>query len=152
MTEVSQIPPADWEAWAQFLGMHRKLMRRLDRRLQADAQISQADYTVLLALFEAPDNRARVGALGERLAWEKSRVSHQVTRMQTRGLVTRLECDTDGRGTWIELTAEGKRTLLGAMRDHARAIRETFFDVVDADELQAIRSASARVLDRLGDD
>ena len=75
-------------------------------------------------LSEAPDRKLRTGELAELLAWEKSRVSHQVARMEARGLLERTECDTDGRGTWVGLTDEGRRILLGSMREHAAAIRE----------------------------
>jgi len=63
-----------------------------------DAGISQADFIVLGRLSEAPDRRLRTGELAELLAWEKSRVSHQLKRMVQRGLVTREECGDDARG------------------------------------------------------
>ncbi|RNB52489.1 MarR family transcriptional regulator [Agromyces tardus] len=129
--------------------MHAELARELDRRLQRDAGISQADYAVLLTLFKAPERQLRPGALGELIGWEKSRVSHQLTRMVSRGLVERIECDTDGRGSLVVLTRAGRRALLGAMRDHALAIRALFLDLLEPDEKQAIASASSRVLQRL---
>jgi DNA-binding MarR family transcriptional regulator len=69
--------------------------------------------------------------------------------MAARGLVERADCDTDARGTWIVLTRAGRRALLGAMRDHATAIRTLFFDVLEPREKQAIADASSRVLERL---
>lgn len=148
-TEVSQVDDAEWALFDGFVAMHTELARELDRRIQRDAGISQADYGVLLTLFTAPDRRLRPGALGELMRWEKSRVSHQLTRMASRGLVERIECDTDGRGSLIVLTRAGRRALLGAMRDHALAIRALFLDVLDADEKRAIANASSRVLQRL---
>ena len=127
----------------------RHLVAELDRRLQADAGISHPEYTVLLSLNEAPERRLRTGELAELLAWEKSRVSHQVARMESRGLVERTPCETDGRGTWIVLTAEGRRLLLRAMRDHAAAIRELFVDVLTDDEKASMRAASIRMLEGL---
>ena len=129
--------------------MHAELARELDRRLQRDAGISQADYAVLLTLFKAPERRLRPGALGELIGWEKSRVSHQLTRMASRGLVERIECDTDGRGSLIVLTRAGRLALLRAMRDHALAIRALFLDLLAPDEKRAIANASSRVLEKL---
>ena len=151
MSEVSEIDAAEWELWQDFLTMHRDLMRELDRRLQRDAGLSQGDYTVLLTLFKAPDRRLRPGALGESIGWEKSRLSHQLTRMATRGLVERIECDTDARGSLIVLTRDGRRALLGAMRDHASAIRSLFLDVLEPDEKRVLARANERVLERLGE-
>jgi DNA-binding MarR family transcriptional regulator len=149
MTEVSEVGAAEWALFDGFVAMHAELARELDRRLQRDAGISQADYAVLLTLFKAPERQLRPGALGELIGWEKSRVSHQLTRMVSRGLVERIECDTDGRGSLVVLTRAGRRALLGAMRDHALAIRALFLDLLEPDEKQAIASASSRVLQRL---
>ena len=113
MPRLTELSDEDWGLWRDFVAMHRHLARELDRQLQRDAAISQADFSVLLVLSEAPDRKLRTGELAELLAWEKSRVSHQVARMESRGLLERTECDTDGRGTWVGLTNEGRRTLLG---------------------------------------
>ncbi|WP_448003523.1 MarR family winged helix-turn-helix transcriptional regulator [Agromyces bauzanensis] len=151
MSEVSEIDAAEWAIWVDFVRVNRELARELDRRLQRDAGISQGDYGVMLSLFQAPDRRLRPGALGEAIGWEKSRLSHQLTRMVARGLVEREECDTDGRGSWVVLTREGRRALLRAMRDHARDIRSLFLDLLEPDEKRAIADASSRVLARLGE-
>lgn len=139
----------DWVVWRDFMTMSSQLSRELDRRLQSDAGISHADYSVLLVLQQASNHQLRTGELAELLAWEKSRVSHQVARMEARALVSRAECDTDGRGTWIAPTTEGRRVLLGAMRNHNAAIRELFFDVLRQDQRVAFGDASLHVLDKL---
>ena len=151
MSEVSEIDATEWQLWHDFATMHRDLMRELDRRLQRDAGISQGDYGVMLTLFQAPDRRLRPGELGDAIAWEKSRLSHQLTRMAARGLVERAECVTDGRGSWVVLTRDGRRTLLHALRDHAASIRSLFLDALEPDEKRAMARASERVLERLDD-
>ena len=152
MSEVSEIDAADWALWVDFVRVEHELARELDRRLQRDAGISQGDYAVMITLFEAPDRRLRPSVLGEAIAWEKSRLSHQLTRMVARGLVERVECDTDGRGSWVVLTREGRRALLGAMRDHASAIRSLFLDVLGPDEKRMIADVAARVGERLDEE
>jgi len=149
MSTVSDVPPADWSLWRSFRAMNEQLGRELDRQLQRDAGISQADYGILVTLFEAPDRRMRTGELGELLAWEKSRVSHQVARMEARGLVERVECESDGRGTWVMLATDGTRALLGAMREHAAAINDLFLSELEPDEKEILQRAAQRVLDRL---
>ena len=139
--------PEEWQAWRAFRSMSRKLDLTLERQLQHDAEISAADFGVLGALFEAPDRQMRARDLGQRLSWEKSRISHQVSRMEKRGLLERRECETDLRGSWIGLTNDGTRAVLGAMRDHAATLRRFFFDVLDPAELEAFRAVSNRVID-----
>ncbi|CAN5160539.1 MarR family winged helix-turn-helix transcriptional regulator [soil metagenome] len=149
MSTVSEVSENDWQLWRDFMAMHQQLARELDRQLQRDAGISQADWSVLHVLSDVPDRKLRTGELAELLAWEKSRVSHQVTRMEARGLLERSDCDTDGRGTWVGLTTEGRRTLLGAMSEHALAIRQLFFDNLGDTEKSAISEASRRILDHI---
>jgi DNA-binding MarR family transcriptional regulator len=149
MSTVFDVTDEDWQLWREFVTMHRHLARELDRQLQRDAGISQADFSVLIRLSEASGQRRRTGELAELLAWEKSRVSHQVTRMESRGLLERTECATDGRGTWVGLTVEGERVLREASADHAATIRSLFFDQLREPEKAALGEASRRILDNL---
>ena len=146
MTDATNVSPAEWDAWRSFTTMRRSLDRALEKNLQSTGEISAPDYEILIALFEAPDKTMRARDLAMRVGWERSRVSHQVTRMTKRGLLERTECDSDGRGTWIGLTSSGRRAVLSSMRDHAAAIREYFFDVLGPGEIETLRSLSDRVL------
>ena len=148
-TDATQLDAADWAFFDGFVQMHFDLARELDRRLQRDTGISQADYGVLLTLFRAPERRLRPGVLGEQMGWEKSRVSHHLTRMVSRGLVERVECDTDARGSLVVMTRLGRLAFLRATREHGRAIRTLFLDVLEPDERRAIADASARVRERV---
>jgi DNA-binding MarR family transcriptional regulator len=149
MATDEQLSDQDWAVWRDFMAMSSQLARELDRRLQSDAGISHADYSVLLMLQQTSGQRVRTGELAELLAWEKSRVSHQVARMEARDLLERTDCDTDGRGTWISPTAEGHRVLEGAMPNHNRTIRELFFDAIPDAQRTAISDAAVNVLDKL---
>jgi DNA-binding MarR family transcriptional regulator len=149
MSEVSRVSPDEWDVWRVFFSMRKHLDLALERQLQRDAGISLPDYEILLALFESAGNQLRARELGAHVGWEKSRLSHQVTRMERRGLVKRSDCDTDGRGTWVGITADGRRAILGAMRDHATTIRRYFFDVLTEDEQVVLRNVSGRVLDAI---
>ena len=148
-TAQRAVSASEWGVWRDFLAMQRQLDRELERQLQRDAGLSGSDYAVLITLREAPDRRLRGRDLGELLAWEKSRVSHQVSRMEARGLVERQECPEDGRGNWIVITPEGSRTVLRAMRDHGTTLRKYFLDVVKPEELEMLQALSKRVLETI---
>jgi DNA-binding MarR family transcriptional regulator len=145
MPPSAQVSPEEWEAWRSFHSMQRLLDLELEHQLQRDGDISASDYGVLITLFEAPDKLMRAGEISQVLGWEKSRVSHQVSRMEKRGLVERRLCDEDARGTWVGMTPSGSRAVLGAMRGHATALREHFFDVLSPEELIVLKQASERV-------
>jgi DNA-binding MarR family transcriptional regulator len=146
MAEASEFTEDELAVWREFFWMRRRLDLALERQLQRDSDISGADYEILASLSQAPDRRLRVRELGESLGWEKSRVSHQLTRMEKRSLVQRLDCATDARGTWVVITADGRRTILGAMRNHRSAIRKVFFDVLEPHEQESLLTISGRVL------
>ena len=137
------------ELWRSFYIMRRQLELTLERRLQADAGISTADYEILIALFTDPAKRLRAGQIGDLIGWEKSRVSHQITRMEQRDLVKREECGDDARGVWVVLTDDGSRAVLNAERDRRDAVRQYFFDVLDDEEKSVLLRISHKVLDTI---
>jgi DNA-binding MarR family transcriptional regulator len=115
--------------------------------MQQQAGISIADYSVLVQLSEHAGARMRVLELARALGWEKSRVSHQLTRMQQRGLVERSNCSEDRRGAWIVLTEKGRETTEAAAPRHVEAVRRYVFDGLDADQVDALRLISRTVAD-----
>ena len=114
-----------WRSWLLASG---RLDAHLARRMQADAEISMSDFAVLVPLSEAPDERMRAYALGAALQWEKSRLSHHLTRMERRGLVSREECGTDRRGAYVVLAPAGRAALDAAAPPHVDAVRAAVFD------------------------
>src|SRR4051794_34218843 len=90
--------------WRRWLKLNAELSATLQRELQDDAGLSMPDFDVLVHLTDSPEGRIRVTDLARLLHWERSRLSHHVTRMQRRGLVERTECVEDGRGAFIAIT------------------------------------------------
>ena len=138
-------------AWRGLLQMTSQLNARVNRQLQDDYGLSLTDYEVLVVLSEAPAGGRRVFELADALAWEQSRVSHQLARMQRRGLVGREECPTDGRGAFAVLTEAGRAAIERAAPAHVEMVRQLVFDGLSRDQLEALTAVSSRVLDRLRD-
>ena len=128
-----------------------RLDAALARRLAEDSGLSYPDYVVLVALTDQPDGRLRLYELGAFLGWEKSRLSHHVARMADRGLVTKEQCPTDRRGTFVAITRKGRREIEAAAPGHVRAVRDLFIDRLDRDELQAVARVAEKVLAVLED-
>jgi DNA-binding MarR family transcriptional regulator len=137
------------QAWRGLLRMTSQLNARMNRQLQDDYGISLADYDALVVLSEAPAGRRRVFELADALAWEQSRVSHQLARMQRRGLVAREECPTDARGAFVVLTETGRAAIERAAPAHVETVRQLVFDGLSRDQLAALTAVSSSVLDRL---
>ncbi|RBM10961.1 MarR family winged helix-turn-helix transcriptional regulator [Streptomyces sp. PT12] len=136
-------------AWDSFIRMQETLIGRLSRRVQADSGMSAADYTVLVSLTAKDDGRMRFLDLAKRVEWEKSRMSHQVTRMAKRGLVAREECPDDGRGAFIVATPAGYRAIEEAAPQHVEHVRRLFIDALTPSQLSTLGQICKRVLDHM---
>jgi DNA-binding MarR family transcriptional regulator len=133
-------------AWRSYHEMERELARRIRRRLVRDAGLSDADYDILRALSDTPDGAARARELRADVRWEKSRLSHQIRRMEQRGLVTRGECAEDSRGSVIRLTDAGREAIVAACCEHAKAVRAYLVDRLSPEQLDALADISETVL------
>ncbi|UCM90933.1 MarR family winged helix-turn-helix transcriptional regulator [Streptomyces marincola] len=139
------LAPEQKAAWDSFIRMQETLIGRLSRRIQADSGMSAADYQVLVNLTAAEGGRMRFMDLVKRVEWEKSRMSHQVTRMRKRGLVAREECPDDGRGAFVVVTPAGREAIEDAAPLHVEDVRRLFIDALTREDLDAF----ARICDRV---
>ena len=137
-------------AWRGLLRMTSQLNARMNRQLLQEYGISLADYEVLVVLSEAPEGRLRVFEVADALAWEQSRVSHQLARMQRRGLVARrgLRERRPGR-----VRGPGRRQAAppssGPPRPTSRRCGNWSSTASSHDQLAALTEVTTRVLDRL---
>lgn len=136
-------------AWRGYTRMRVQLQARLARDLAACSGLSEADYDVLVHLSEATEGRLRHFQLGEALQWDRSRLSHQLTRMAKRGLVTREACPTDARGSFVVLTPAGRAAIETAAPAHVHAVRRNLVDLLDEAQLAALANIADTVLAHL---
>src|SRR4029450_9476388 len=138
MPEPRWLDADEQRAWRSYLRMASRLRAHLNRQLQADSDLSLADFDVLVHLTDIPEQRLRVVELARELDWEKSRLSHHVARMERRGLVRREECRDDGRGSYIVLTPAGLAAIEGAAPGHVEAVRQVVFDALTRQQAEAL--------------
>lgn len=149
MDEVRWLDEDEARAWRGLQLMELRLNGALARQLSTDAGLSHPDYVVLVALTDQPDGRLRLFELGRILGWEKSRLSHQISRMAERGLVTKEKCDADRRGAYVVLSSKGRREIEAAAPGHVALVRQLFVDVLTPAQLAAIAEVAETVLARL---
>lgn len=140
---------SEQRAWRAYLGFHRELTARLHRQLQDDSQLSLTDYEVLVLLSEAPESRLRPFEMVRGLKWEQSRLSHHLSRMQRRGLISREECCSDGRGAFIALTPAGRQAIETAAPGHAQTVRSLFFEALSPEQVAELERISGQALERI---
>ena len=135
--------------WLAFMGVQQRLGYEMNRQLQADNELSLADYDILNALSAAPGECLQVSALAARIGWERSRVSHHAKRMQSRGLV---HCDvaaSDRRATDVRLTPDGKRAIVEAAPGHVDLVRHLFFGGLPEELLAPLSQALQAIYDHV---
>ena len=149
MAEPRWLDERQARLWQAYRHLQQELYGALHHQLLRDAGLSGAEYAVLVPLSGTPDGVLRARELGSELGWDRSRLSHQVRRMEKRGLVDREECSEDGRGSMVRLTDAGKAAIEGAAPQHAETVRRYFFDPLSNDELDALAAVFDRLLDNI---
>lgn len=136
-------------AWATYQRMRVQLAGRLNRELSRTVGLSEADFEILIALADSPHESVRALALRCGLEWEKSRLSHQLRRMEERGLVRREQCAEDNRGAVVRVTDAGRRLATDARQIHDQAVQRYVCDVLTAEQLDALDTIAQAVLANL---
>ena len=151
MAEPRWLDQREAHVWQAYRDLQRELRNALDRQLVRDAGLSGAEYALLVPLSEAPGGRLRARDLGGMVGWDRSRISHQLSRMEHRGLVTREPCPDDARGSIVRLTPAGRSAIEAAAPNHVATVRRFFLDPLSDDEVDTLATLFNRLLAGLAD-
>ena len=138
-------------AWRAFVYAHQQIEVHLNRRLQ-ESGLSGADYEVLAVLSDHDGDRMPSHELRNALGWEKSRLSHQVRRMQKDGLIGREPNPADARSTMVCLLPAGRAAIEKAAPGHVADVRRNFIDLLTPAELDMLAALNERILRHLAND
>ena len=148
-TEPDWLDPREDRAWRAFQHVHHQLTLRLRQHLLQDSGLTEADYEILAVLSEHPTGHLPAQELGALVQWEKSRLSHQVRRLQEQGLVARELNPADRRSALIVLLPAGRRAIEDAAPEHVRNVRRHMIDLFTPAELDTLAGLSERILGHL---
>ena len=135
-----------WRAW---LTASKGLTDQLSRELQEQHGLTITDYEILVRLSESENNSIRMSDLATRTLLSRSRLSHQVDRMESAGLIERKMCPDDRRGQLAVLTKVGSKALEAAAPDHVMGVRKHLVDLLSDAEYQALGSAAKKIANHL---
>ena len=125
-------------AWRAFVYAHQQIEVHLNQRLQ-ESGLSGADYEVLALLSDHDGDSMPARELRNALGWEKSRLSHQLRRMQKDGLISREPNPADARSTLVCLLPVGRAAIEKAAPGHVADVRRNFIDLLTPAELDLLR-------------
>ena len=135
-------------AWRTHLDVSRLLTYQLERDLQPFG-LTMNDYEILVNLSESEEHRMRMSDLASATLQSKSRLSHQITRMENAGLVRRENCESDRRGLYAVLTEQGWDTMRKVAPHHVESVRKHFIDLLAPADLEALYGSLVPVADHL---
>ncbi|MEU9268735.1 MarR family transcriptional regulator, partial [Streptomyces sp. NPDC048251] len=79
----------------------------------------------------------------------KSRLSHQITRMESANLVRRENRESDRRGLYAVLTEHGLETMQKVAPHHVESVRRHFIDLLAPDATTELSKALKPVAEHL---
>jgi DNA-binding MarR family transcriptional regulator len=140
------LSPQELRVWHAFKLMGEDVLARVGRDIAEGTGLSGPEFGVLSRLAGIGKGEMRQQALAECMGWDKSRLSHQLTRMQERELIERRE--SDQRGVLVVLTKQGQKKLDAARPVHAESVRRNLLSRLSAEQTATI----VRVSNILGED
>ena len=149
LTPIVQANSARAAAWRVFFEASGRLQGILETRLKRTYGVSMPDYNILLALWEAPAHRLRMGELADRVVYSPSRVTYLVSNLSRDGWVERIASKVDRRGYDACLTTQGIQTVLAATELHQQTVSEYLLDGMTDSDIDAIARVFSTLDSRL---
>lgn len=149
--ETKWLSADEQRAWRAYIDGNQRLMAQLNRDLQSKHDLSLAEYRILVMLSESPDHSLRMSDLADGVLSSRSRLTHQIRRMEGQGMVRRSTCADDGRGVLAHLTDEGERRHREAAPTHVDSVRRNFVDLLDPPQLRVVAEVFAKVDAAIGE-
>lgn len=150
MNEPRWLNDEEQALWRLCLASVRKASRCIEETLQRSYKLSSPEFAVLVCLSERSHHEIRLRDLCADLNWDRSRTSHQITRMERRGLVRKQKCSGDARGVVVELTDEGWQRLENAAPGHVESVRTLLFDHLTEEEHRILEGFMKKVMEVKG--
>lgn len=135
---LSETERSLWFAWKRA---HEVIRTRVAEDVHAATGLSDADVAILIHTADAA-GPLRQNLLTTRLGWDRTRVSHHVSRMEARGLVQRQKL---GDGVEVRLTATGQRVVDDVQPIHALAVRQHLIEPFTPEQVAHLREALDRI-------
>lgn len=139
-------------AWVRLIAMVELLPGVLDSQLRRDAGLSHFEYFVLAMLSETPSRTLRMTELAARTNATLPRLSHVVTRLETRSLLERFPCPEDGRATNVRLTETGWAKVVDTAPGHVATVREGVIDALSRQQIRQLAEIAGAILARIDPD
>ena len=144
-TDARPLTERELGAWRGLLRAHAMLVKRLDAELETAHGLALTSYEVLLYLSHADGRRMRMCDVADSVLLSRSGLTRMIDRLERDGLVERVSCPDDARGSYAQLTDHGLSRLREAQATHLDGVREHFLGHFSAEELDTLAGAWERI-------
>ena len=132
---AEQLTQGEASTWRFIQKLTELAQGVVESEIRAAADLSTSEFEVLRCLLDCTDRQLRQNELAAQLGWDKSRLSHQLTRMEHRQLIERKKA---GRIHAVTLTRLGQQKFELAGLAHVTAVRALLVDHLSSDEREAL--------------
>ncbi len=146
MMSTKLLSPRELGVWHAFQVMNEDVLGRVGRDLAQAVGLSGPEFGVLSRLAAIGKGEMRQQALATVMGWDKSRLSHQLTRMKERALIERRP--GEGNAVLVVLTKLGRDKLEAARPIHAESVRRNLLSRLSQEQIETI----VRVSNLLGEE
>lgn len=137
------ISDKEWMAWRGYRRLAEVITGRIVKNITEATGLSGADFMILMEISKSPQGALLQRELLQYLEWDKSRLSHQLSRMASRQLVLRNRHDPAGIS--VSLTDTGRQTLAKARPVHAESVRQHFLDRLTPEDVDLLIGITGRL-------
>ena len=143
--QVDYLQTIEVDTFVRLMRAHTVLRRELQAEVLAPRGLTQTDFEALLHLSRAEESRLRRIDLVNLLMLTPSGVTRLLEGLQESGLVENVQCPSDARVTWAQLTDEGHETVECVGESHARLLRSLFSEALSQDEIAQLSELLGRL-------
>ncbi|MGP6173614.1 MarR family winged helix-turn-helix transcriptional regulator [Corynebacterium sp. A21] len=145
LMETGTFEVGDIELWRLFLDWSQGVHATVDQALTASADLSVSEFELMSRVWSQPTHELPQHDLTVDLGWSRSRCSHLLNRLESRGFVAKHDLG-QGKQQNVRLTDPGRQQLEKGLRAHRQAFRSALLDQLSPTQrsvLQAVMGGSA---------
>ncbi|GFZ86870.1 MarR family transcriptional regulator [Paenibacillus marchantiophytorum] len=141
--DINELNDDEMRIWHMWKGSFNRIFGRVVKEMSEHTGLSEGDFGVLDRLVQFGGGKLRQQELADSMDWDKSRLSHHLTRMEKRDLIRRKPLDAD-RGVQVIITSVGQSALDQALPVVSKAIRKHFLDQLTNQDIESITQLAER--------
>lgn len=137
------------DAWKAFHSLRINLLPPLIKHLTENCGVSEAEYQIFMGFKISAQKQLKPSQLAEVIGWDIARVSHQVSRMEAKGLIKRHQCPEDARSYLLQMSKKGEALIEKAFPLQMQEVNRLFITALTPEQLKSLIEISKSIEDHL---